>query len=278
LLPSEIRQAFPDLPAMWISPQYRGQNERGYKFDALLGVPKAGVQFKDTFQLEFETDKLAGGASRCPPAPDKLTEWDVVTTVSEKYQTFSNSDLNYNDTIVNSYCGGTGTGGGRWSIYSYTLEPSTDTISVYNGTVYLNVNDDAVYAKMVDRLYDDLGRTQDTFVCPSTGTQLATSCSTLQSTWANGRDKLTKCIGASTQPKQSSGDQNCQSFSSQLSQYQSAIAAVPANTADLANRIGELKARTQTVRHIFDTKFLPSIPLAGFCENPAVPACNMTPL
>ena len=139
-----------------------------------------------------------------------------------------------------------------------------------------------MFAKLVDQLYDDLGDVQTNQVCsvPPEGEVAPVSgavCGTLASSWAYGRDKLTKCIGASTQPKQSSGDQNCSAFRSQLTNYRSTIEAIPPAVPgrDVANRIGEMKARARIVEYLFVYRFLPSIPPAGFCENPDNTACGM---
>lgn len=45
--------------------------------------------------------------------------------------------------------------------------------------------------------------------------------------------------------------------------------SVPVTTpaTDLANRIGELKSRTNVIQHVFETRFLPSIPPNGFCRE-----------
>ncbi len=291
LMPSEVREAFPALPAMWISPQYRGRlnaTSGVREFDALLGIPESNVQFTDTFRLDFELDALVGRPTDCHTYPPgsvvptaELVQEDVVTTVSERFLTVSNGVAGNIDTLVNTGCGGAAGSGSRWSIYTYDVEMNPDTVAVVNGTKYLSTNDDAVFAKLLDGLYDDLGRTQNDYVCGGLGTTVLTAaCPTLLSGWLNGRDKLTKCIGASTQPKQSSGDQNCTAFRSQLANYQSTLDAVgPAPAGqDIANRIGELESRAKIVSFIFEQRFLPSIPEDGFCENPGSAACGMTPL
>ena len=46
-------------------------------------------------------------------------------------------------------------------------------------------------------------------------------------------------------------------------------AALPASAvgADVANRLGEQKARVETFLHVWDTRFLPSIKNAGYCRE-----------
>lgn len=292
LLPKEVTDLFPagELPSMLITERYRGQAP-AYEFDAFFGLPETGVEFKDVFEGEFDVDLLADNSLGCSdPKPGTtvalatLLRWDVTTTVSERFVTYGNEDVGHQDTIVNSGCGSTKVSGSRWSLYAYNLEMNPDTISYVGGMRYLNTADDAVFAKLVDQLYDDLYDLQTFQVCgiPPEGTVAPVSgsvCGTLAANWANGRDKLTKCIGASTQPKQSSGDQNCSAFRSQLTNYRSTIEAIPPALPgrDIANRIGELKARARIVEYLFVYRFLPSIPSQGFCENPGNPDCRMSP-
>jgi hypothetical protein len=72
-------------------------------------------------------------------------------------------------------------------------------------------------------------------------------------------DKLHKCWDAAQQPKQSSSDQNCQAFDSHLANLQAFLDGVVPAGKDVANRVGELKARAATMRHVFDTRFMPSL-------------------
>jgi hypothetical protein len=291
LLPKEVTDLFlpGELPAMLITERYRGQAP-GYEFDAFFGLPESDVEFRDVFEGEFEVNLLADNSLGCSdPLPGTtarladLLKWDVTTTVSERFVTYGNEDVGHQDTIVNSGCGSTKVSGSRWSLYAYNLEMNPDTVTNAGNTRYLNKNDDAVFAKLVDQLYEDLYDVQTYQVCgiPPEGTVAPVSgpvCGTLDAGWMNGRDKLTKCIGASTQPKQSSGDQNCSAFRSQLANYRSTIEAIPAALpgVDVANRIGELKARARIVEYLFVYRFLPSIPAVGFCENPVNTACGMT--
>jgi len=304
LLPKEVTDLFAagELPPMLITERYRGQAKNGYVFDAFFGLPEAGVEFKDVFEGEFAVELLAAGepwegTDGCDdPMPgttvplSTLLQWDVTTTVSEAIVTTTGGYRGHVDTLANSGCGSTKVSGSRWSIYAYNLELNPDTVSTLNGTTYLNENDDAVFAKLLRSLYQDLSDTQVNFACavppelfergvytPPIGESV---CGTLAANWANGLDKLDKCIGASTQPKQSSGDQNCTAFRSQFAGYLSTINAVPAAMPgmDVGNRIGELKARARIVSYVFEYRFLPSIPVQGFCDNPDDPACGMSVL
>jgi hypothetical protein len=48
--------------------------------------------------------------------------------------------------------------------------------------------------------------------------------------------------------------------------YQSALPA-SATGPDVANRLGEQKARVETFLHVFDTRFRPSIKPTGYCRE-----------
>lgn len=302
LLPREVTDLFAEgeLPAMLVTERYRGQQKNGFVFDAFFGLPEDGVEFKDVFELEFAVSLLAPGVpwtstdgcddpmpGTTVPLPE-LLEWDVTTTVSETFITTTGGYVGHVDTLANSGCGSTKGAGSRWSIYAYNLELNPDTVTRVSATLsYLNRDDDAVFARLLQGLYQDLYDTQSNFACAVPPELMARgvytppidarTCNSLTADWLNGLDKLDKCIGASTQPKQSSGDQNCTAFRSQLAGYLSTINAVPAAGPglDVGNRIGELKARAKIVSYVFEYRFLPSIPLQGFCENPDDPECRM---
>jgi hypothetical protein len=173
----------------------------------------------------------------------------------------STSTNKYVDTMLNTGCyNPTQISGDRWSMYSYNLEIAPNT--------------DAVFAKLLSSLYDDLEETRAELACKqvdTTATRLAplssnSVCANLKKLWDSGKTKLDKCVAASTQPKSSAGAENCQSFSSQLKLYQDALnaAAIPPATQDAANRIGELKSRVLVIFHVYNDRFLPSIPANGF--------------
>jgi len=292
LLPKEVTDQYPpnSLPAMWISPQYRGQYLNGYRFEAFFGVPQAGVVFQDVFDLEFYVEDLTGGASLgCEASPPlqssvaSLSRWDIAVTVSEKVQVVGKpGGLSHSDILVNNGCGSTVGGGSRWSAYAYNLEP---TPSVYphtplNGVAPNDPPDDYFVHLLVDLFYD-LDDARSMTACQAggplfgvvtpTGTQV---CNALESTWINAKDKLGKCLAGANYPKKSEAINNCNSFDSQMANYRGILDATPICTpastscADKDNRLGELKARVATIRHVFKDRLVPSIPPNGF-EKPA---------
>jgi hypothetical protein len=282
LLPREITTLYDasgvppnGLPPLLISRQHRGQQRNNYVFEAFFAVTEAGVQFKDTFTAEFDVPVLEDvpASLGCLPVPGSLLSWDVMTNVSEKYPTVGGQ---YVDKMTNIGCRNpTETSEERMSLLPYNLEISPDTYGptiLSPTTPVLTVGNDAVFARLVQSMYADLGEVLAVHACPLFSTSL---CTSLQNTHANGKLKLDKCIAAAFQPKQSAGDENCQSFVSQLTNFR---AALPATTpaADVANRVGELKVRVDVIRQVFDTRFLPSIPANGFCREktaPTNPAC-----
>ena len=292
LLPKEVTDQYPpnSLPAMWISPQYRGQLLNDYRFEAFFGVPQAGVIFQDVFDLEFYVEDLTGRASLgCEASPPlqssvaDLSQWDIAVTVSEKVKVVGKpGGVSHSDILVNSGCGSTAGGGSRWSAYAYNLEltPSVYAHTPVNGVAPNDPPDDYFAHLVVDLFYDledarsmtacQVGGPLDGVVTP-TGTQV---CSALASTWTNAKDKLGKCLGSSNYPKKSEAVNNCNSFDSQMANYRGILDATPTCTpastscADKDNRLGELKARVATIRHVWTDRLIPSIPVNGF-EKPA---------
>jgi hypothetical protein len=289
LLPKEVRLLFDNsgvppsgLPPLLISRQYRAQERTDFVFDAFFAVTEAGVLFRDTFTAEFDVPVLEGVSESlgCLPDAGNLLAWDVMTTVSEKFKTVDvDPDVvgaEYVDMLTNIGCGSSKTAGDRLSLLPYNLEIAPDTYgpTILSQVPSVTMGNDAVFARLVQSLYGDLEYVRRELACEQVDTVPiggpaplpASVCVSLGNTWQNGKQKLDKCVNAAFQPKQSAGDENCQSFVSQLTNYR---ASLPATTSasDVANRLGELKVRVDVIRHVFDTRFLPSIPAAGFCRE-----------
>jgi hypothetical protein len=279
------------LPNLLISRQYIATSRTDFLFDAFFYVTEPGVQFQDTFTAEFDVPVLEGGEpslDRCNPDPGDLIAWDIMTNVNERYRSTSIDGDNtgeYVDTLTNIGCRNpTKTLQKGISLIPYNLAVNEDT---YGFTVLspavkvVTEGNDAVFARLVQNLYDDLEFVRREEACKTvdaTSGQPPISssvCNTLASRWANGKIKLDSCIDAAFQPKQSTADQNCQSFLSQLSNYR---AAIPATTPvrDIANRVGELRMRVDVINHVFTTRTLASMTTAGFCREknpPNSPSC-----
>jgi hypothetical protein len=136
-------------------------------------------------------------------------------------------------------------------MYAYNLEIAPET--------------DAVFAKLLIKLYDDLEQTRARLACGSPAVLSKSVCGSLLQAWKAGKGFLDKCFTATTQPKNSKGSENCNSFLSQVNKYQAALNGATTTPAlDPANRLGELKQRVFVIKHVHTDRFLPSIPDKGF--------------
>ncbi|MGB5103791.1 MAG: hypothetical protein WBO04_10805 [Steroidobacteraceae bacterium] len=262
LLPTEVTWQFPGglLPEMLISPEYRGQGTPA-KFDAFVGIPEPGVQFRETFTGSFDVADLAGTKLGCG-APEKF-DVDIVTTVSEVYGTVGgpadNPTTEHVDMLVNTNCTNpTQIAGGRWSLYAYNLKPNDE-------------GKDGYYATLMRSLYADLLSAQQKTACidiDDPDSEVAalgeSTCTNLESKWNSANVMLERCINSSTYPRQSEAVNNCNAFLSQFAQYESVLGAAQLVGTDPANRLGELEVRTQVIRYMFTAHFVPSIPPNGF--------------
>lgn len=295
LLPAEITELFAmsgGLPDMWLARQYRGQKANNFTFELFFGVTEDGVIFRDTFEGIFNVQALAGASLGCTPITpgtlppetpvSSLLLWDIIATVSERYETFSKGvPLSRVATTINAACGSSKSSDTRWSLKPYNLEVTPCTYNGDLGDVWSSdgncpvggaeLVDDAVFAKLLLSLFDDFKIALDATACVDidgngTAPLSTASCSALSANWTNAKDKLDKCWDATQKPKQSAGSQNCQSFVSQLNNLRSTLNGVLVSGTDVANRVGELKSRLKVVTHVHDDRFVPSIPADGFIE------------
>jgi hypothetical protein len=240
-----------------------------------------------------------------PPDTQGLLEYlvrsDLVVAVSERYPSPKDAgfvpvfdpfdpnaagDVQYVTSWENGGCGSTRSIGIGWTLKPFNLElmpctfnPDADDNWEGDGTCVVpadptgsaalvpgEVIDDAVYAKLLLAMFDELGGVIDQFVCPETGGLGLSQCPTLQSDYANALDKLDKCWSATQQPKTSAGNQNCQSFFSQLQGLEATAAGITPLEADVANRIGEVQGRIARIVYIGEEFFSPTVKDGGFCE------------
>jgi len=296
LFPHEILDLFdasgvpPEgLPNLLISRQYIATSRTDFLFDAFFYVTEPGVQFQDTFTAEFDVPVLeGGGSSRCDPDAANLIAWDIMTNVNERFRSTSIDGDNtgeYVDTLTNVGCRNptkTLQKGISLIPYNLAVNKSTYGFTVLSPTVkVVTKGNDAVFARLVQDLYDDLEFVRREEACKTVDATSgqppisASVCNTLASRWALGKTKLDNCINAAFQPKQSTTNQLCQGFLSQLSNYR---ASIPATTPvrDIANRVGELRMRVDVINHVFNTRMLASMTSAGFCREqnpPNSPTC-----
>lgn len=291
LLPREVVSQFTTatLPELLISPRYRGQDANrnalnqstgpyAPTINLFFGIAEPDVQFRETFMMSFDiadlTDGVKWGCGGSTPMHPDL-KWNVIITGSETYKVVhkerlpdgSRRDVLANvETLVNDGCSNPdGVTSKRFSYYAYTMEVVPEG--------------DGIYANLVRDLFDELLLAQQQTACAAYDGSVApldrdTTCVNLKSKWDGAYQKLDRCIVGSTYPRQSEAVNNCQSFLSQLGQYESALNASPRLGKDPANRIGELKARVKVLRYVFQQHFVPSIPLNGFCSLTTATGCT----
>lgn len=278
MLPGEITSLYDDngvppqgLPDLLISPQYRGQATQDFVFQAFFAVVEPGVTFTGTFGVEYDVAKLVGAASSlgCTPASNSLTDlldWDLMTKVSESYKSVGGK---YVDTLLNTGCGSSrGTNFG-FSLLPYDLEITPDTSS---GTTRVIHGDDAVFARLVHKLYADLGDITANYACktadssnPADSPPISSGlCSTLMQYWTHGEEELDECLEDAFETRWHSDNRDCQDFESQFQGFKGILAVAGPNGPDPANRKGELAARSKVIDYLFRTRFLPSVPAGGF--------------
>ena len=286
LLPDAIKEQFPnELPPLLLAHYVRGQKDNGFIIEGFFGIAQDGVVFRDTFDGVIAVELLADTHLGCDDNEDALL-WDVLGTVSERHVSASDTHpagaAQHVSTVTNiNGCGSSRTRGGTWSFKPYNLEPTPCTFNPYpNGVwsgdgkcelpdsegVRVELADDAVNAKMLLILADEYYRTVNQLACEDAYDEnggsppLATGdCLAVYEQVVNMIDKLHKCWDATQIPKQSSGDQNCQAFDSQLENLEFLLNGITPQEPDVANRVGELKARAATMRHVFEERFMPSL-------------------
>ena len=279
LLPAEVTDLFPEgLPDLLIPRYVRGQFGNNFSINGFFGIPQDGVVFRDTFEITYSLPELGVSSNGCALTYGDI-EWDIVGTVSERFVSasdpYSASSPLHLLSVSNADCGSSRARDKTWSFKPYNLEPARCTFNpdlgdnwADDGTCKLGGvdedPDDAVYAKMLLVLVDDFQQTLEQLACVDADGNGASpltesDCGTIGNQVVNMIDKVDKCWDATQQPKQSSGDQNCQAFDSQLANLQAQLEQTFPNGTDIANRVGELKARADIIRHVFETRFMPSL-------------------
>ena len=182
--------------------------------------------------------------------------------------------VNYYDSLINVGCRNPiKTVVSETSFFPY-LEISPDT---YGRTVNspggskVTIANDGVFARLVQSLYDELDETRrlrvsqrsmvsprpdrrrpSAITSPSSGLRASRS-----STSASTRLSSRSPVRATRTASRSATSSTC---------YKAALPATPTG-ADPANRLGEQLARWEVIKHVFETRFLPSIPANGYCAE-----------
>jgi hypothetical protein len=181
------------------------------------------------------------------------------------------------DTPINVGCvNPTKVKGTRLSLYSINLEVVPDTWgpTIKSTTPKLTSNNDAVFARLVQSLWDDLGATKAQYACkqsdptPAGGVAPLSKplCRTLATLWSKARSDIRRCVNLTFQAVSSNQATRCAIAKNSVSAFGSALPAA-ATGPDPYNRLGELESRVEVFQHIWDERFLNSIKPTGFCRE-----------
>jgi hypothetical protein len=281
LLPAEVTSLFDSsgapptgLPPLYIASRWKAQSVNDHWFDAYFFKTDSGLKFTSVFQGEIDVSELTGDELGCFPDLNDLLAWDVISTASELARSVSGR---YIDTIINTGCiNPTKVSGTRLSLYSINLETAKDTYgpTITSKKPQVTLNNDAVFARLVQSLWKDLGDIRANYACkqadpaPAGGqAPLAPAlCKTLASLWSQTDRKVQACVDATFKPITGYAYGICQQARDYADGFKLAL---PATTTrpDPYNRLGELHARLEAFKHVWDTRFMQSIDLAGFCRE-----------
>jgi hypothetical protein len=280
LLPTEVTSLFdtsgvpPEgLPPLWIDPRWKGQLAKGHVIPGYFFRTDDDLQFIGGFDGAIDVSELTGSELGCVADPADLRTWDVITTGSEVARSIAGR---YVDTIINTGCvNPTKVKGTRLSIYSI-LETTPDTYgrTIKSSKPLVTVNNDAVFARLVESLWKDLGEVRAEYACkqadptPSGGQAPLSNpvCSTLAARWSDANKKIRDCVAKTFKPITGYALGICEFARERVEIFGAALPATPTGP-DPYNRLAELAGRVETFKHVWDTRFMPSLKLAGFCRE-----------
>jgi hypothetical protein len=280
LLPDDVTSHFDasgvppnGLPPMYVGSRWRGQSINGHWFDALFFETEAGVVFRDTFDGLIDVSDLTGHELGCEAVPSNLLAWDVITSVSERARSVANRHA---DRLVNVGCvNPTKVSGDRLSLYTVNFEVAPDTWgpTIKGATPKLTVANDAVFARLAQSLWKDLGETKARYACkaadPGAGgvaPLTASACTGLAALWRGADAKIKACVNESFKPTSAARTNACEAARTRVEAFEAALPAAPTGP-DAFNRLGELKARVDVFQHVWEERFLRSLKPDGFCRE-----------
>jgi hypothetical protein len=279
LLPPEVTSLFdtsgtpPDgLPPLWIDSRWKGQLAKNHRIPGFFFKTDSGIRFSDVFEGEIDVSELTGSELGCFPT-DNLLAWDVIATGSEVARSVGGR---YIDTIINYDCvNPTKVKGTRLSLYSI-LETTPDTYgpTIKTPKAVVTVNNDAVFARLVESLWQDLGEVRANYACKQadptpTGGQAPLSnatCNALAARWSDANKKIKDCVSKTFKPITGLALGICEYARERVEIFENALPASPSGP-DPYNRLAELEGRVATFKHIWDTRFIPSLVLSGYCRE-----------
>ncbi|MGH8204671.1 MAG: hypothetical protein ACREST_08685 [Steroidobacteraceae bacterium] len=283
LLPPAVTDQFDDsgqpptgLPPLYIAARWRGQAINDFRFVGFFFNTEAELQFSETFEGLIDVSLLTGQELGCFAAlnPNNLLAYDVITTASERARSVGGRHV---DKIINVGCENpTKVSGDRLSLYSINLEIVPDTFgpTIKSFSPKVTVNNDAVFARLVQAMWRDLGEIRANYACKQadplpTGGQAPLApalCKTLASLWSKTDRKIRACVDMAFKPITGFALGICEQAREYVDDFESAL---PATTTrpDPYNRLGELHSRSEAVKHVWDERFLRSLEPAGFCRE-----------
>ena len=279
LLPPEVTSLFDSsgtppngLPPLWIDSRWKGQGAKQHVIPGFFFKTDSGIRFSDVFEGEIDVSVLTGSELGCFPGTDLLA-WDVIATGSEVAKSVGGR---YVDTIINYDCvNPTKVKGTRLSLYSI-LEATPDTYAptIKSPKPLVTVNNDAVFARLVESLWKDLGEVRANYACKQadptpTGGQAPLSnavCNTLSARWTEANKKIKDCVTKTFKPLTGYALGICEYARERVELFGAALPAIPTGP-DPYNRLAELEARLATFKHVWDTRFMLSLEPAGFCRE-----------
>jgi hypothetical protein len=276
LFSTEITTLFDEsggLPPLWIDSRWKAQSAKDHMIHGFFFKTESGVTFTDVFGGEINVLELTGSELGCNFDINDLTDFDLIATVSELAKSIAGQHV---DTMINTGCiNPTKVSGSRLSLYSI-LEITKDTYgpTIKSTQPLVTVNNDAVFARLVQSLWKDLGAIRADYACkqadsPTGGPAplTAAQCKKLASLWSQVDNKIKLCIEASfAAPVSGKALGQCELARTLADDF---TAALPANATgpDIYNRLGELEGRSAVFKHVWDTRFLNSIKASGFCRE-----------
>ena len=261
------------LPPLWIDSRWKAQAAKQHQIHGFFFKTGSTIQFVNVFEGEIDVSELTGSELGCFTDPDDLLAWDVIATGSELARSIAGRHV---DTIINTGCvNPTKVKGTRLSLYSI-LEMTPDTYgpTIKSSKPLVTVNNDAVFARAVETLWKDLGEIRANYACkqadptPSGGQAPLSSalCNNLAARWTDANKKIKDCVTKTFKPITGLALGICELAREYVDIFGAALPAAPTGP-DPFNRLAELEARVESVKHVWDTRFLPSLKLAGFCSE-----------
>lgn len=262
------------LPALYVSSRWRGQFINDFWINGLFFVTETGVQFRDTFEGLIDVSQMTGQELGCFTDLDDLYAWDMMASVSERARSISGRHV---DRLINVGCENpTKVSGERLSAYFVNFEIVRDTFAstIHSTKPKLTVNNDAVFARLVELLWKHQGEILANFACkladpaPSgSGPPLTKPvCFQLLYLWGRADSKIKHCVRTAFDSASAFRTLTCNAARDFVDEFGAALPASPTGS-DRYNRLAEMGARVEAFLHVWDERFLNSLKPGGFCRE-----------